>query len=190
MIMGYYDETKNVEQYIQMAEGYDGQLLIEILLKYLRQKSTLLELGMGPGKDLLLLNEHFQVTGSDHSSVFVERFKKQHTTINVTQLDAVTMDINKTFDGIYSNKVLHHLTSDDLRTSFQRQSHILNDRGIVLHSFWYGEQEEEHHGLRFVYYTESSLREIIGSEYEIIDIQRYTEIDSNDSLCLVLRKNS
>ena len=30
-IMSYYDDEKNVEQYIKMAEGYDGQLLINIL---------------------------------------------------------------------------------------------------------------------------------------------------------------
>ena len=47
--MGFYDDDKNVEQYIQMAEGYDGKLLIDILLKHLPSKSSVLELGMGPG---------------------------------------------------------------------------------------------------------------------------------------------
>ena len=189
-MMGYYDDQKNVEQYIEMADGYDGKELIDILQKHLPPNSSLLELGMGPGKDLLLLSEHYQVTGSDHSAVFVERFKKQYPNMDAVQLDAVTMKIDKTFDGIYSNKVLHHLTTEQLKASFQQQAHILNNGGIALHSFWHGDEVEEHHGLRFVYYTEASLRKIIGSDYEVIDIQLYDEMDKDDSLCLVLRKTS
>jgi len=188
--MGYYDNKENVEQYIQMAEGYNGQELIDILRKYLPDGSSVLELGMGPGTDLLLLNDHFQATGSDHSAVFVERFKKQHPTIDVFQLDAVAMTIDKTFDGIYSNKVLIHLTPEQLKTSFKEQARVLNNGGIAIHSFWLGEQEEEHHGLRSVYYTEASLRKIIGSEYEIVDVQFYDEMDTDDSLWIVLRKTS
>ena len=33
--MAYYDDKKNVEQYIKMAEGYDGKLLIDELRKTL-----------------------------------------------------------------------------------------------------------------------------------------------------------
>ena len=35
--------------------------------------STLLELGMGPGKDLDLLKKTYSVTGSDSSKIFVYR---------------------------------------------------------------------------------------------------------------------
>lgn len=41
-----------------MAEGYDGEELIKILKEYLPEKSTLLELGMGPGKDLDILKKN------------------------------------------------------------------------------------------------------------------------------------
>lgn len=188
--MGYYDDKKNIEQYIEMAEGYDGKALIDILQKYLPQGSSVLELGMGPGKDLLLLSEHYQVTGSDQSEAFVERFKKLYPDMNAVQLDAVTIEIDKTFDAIYSNKVLHHLTTEQLKTSFQQQARILNDGGIALHSFWHGEQEEEHFGMRFVYYTEATLRNCVGTEYEIVDIHHYAEMEADDSLCLVIRKKS
>ncbi len=33
--MTYFEEEKNVEDYIKMAEGYDGRELIEVLKKYL-----------------------------------------------------------------------------------------------------------------------------------------------------------
>ncbi len=50
--MNYFDDPANVESYIKMADGYDGRALIGILQKHLPPGSTVLELGMGPGKDL------------------------------------------------------------------------------------------------------------------------------------------
>lgn len=188
--MDYFDDKKNVEAYIQMASGYDGRILIDILSKYLPKGGAVLELGMGPGVDLLLLSQDYKATGSDRSQVFIERFRNEHPSADLVQLDAVEMNIDRTFDCIYSNKVLHHLTSQELQTSLQRQARVLNSKGIALHSFWYGDKEETHHGLRFVYYTEASLRELVGSEYEILDIQCYEEISSEDSLYLLLRKDA
>ena len=50
--MGFFDTENGVDEYIKMAEGYDGTELIKILQELLPEKSTVLELGMGPGKDL------------------------------------------------------------------------------------------------------------------------------------------
>lgn len=188
--MGYFDDKKNVEDYVKMASGYDGQALIDLLSKYLPKASTVLELGMGPGVDLLMLSQLYQATGSDSSEVFIECFRNEHPTADLVRLDAVEMDIDRTFDCIYSNKVLHHLSTQELKTSLQQQARILNSNGITLHSFWHGDKEETHHGLRFVYYTEESLRELVGPEYEIVDIQTYQEMSADDSLYLLLRKNA
>jgi len=68
--MGFYDEERNVETYVEMAEGFDGRELVDVLKKHLAPGSTVLELGMGPGKDLALLAEAFTATGSDRSRVF------------------------------------------------------------------------------------------------------------------------
>lgn len=143
---------------------------------------------MGPGKDLLLLNEYYEVTGSDASTIFVERFKKLDPTITVKLLDAITLDTTERYQGIYSNKVLCHLTRDQLRVSFQRQAQALDSGGIALHSFWYGDGESEHQGLRFVYYRETALQALVEPEYEILDTARYTEMETDDSLYIVLRK--
>ena len=186
--MGYYDSDEDVEEYIRMAEGYDGRALIDVLRKYLENGSTGLELGMGPGKDLGLLSEHFRVTGSDNSTVFLDRYRQVNPDADLVLLDAVTMDIERQFDCSYSNKVLHHLTKPQLKKSLQQQARVLNHLGILLHSFWYGDKVEEVSGLRFVYYTEDSLSEVIGDEYEIIESERYTEIEENDSFYIVLRK--
>ena len=186
--MGYFDDQENVESYIKMAEGYDGRELIEILKTYLEPSSTVLELGMGPGTDFEILSQDYQVTGSDSSSVFIERYRQKDASADLILLDAVTMDIDRTFDCIYSNKVLHHLTQDDLQASFRKQTAALNEGGILCHSFWYGDWEEEHHGLRFTYHTEASLTKAIGDGYETLVSQRYKEMEKDDSLLLILRK--
>jgi SAM-dependent methyltransferase len=188
--VGYFDNAENVEEYVSMAEGYDGRALIAVLRKHLAKGSTVLELGMGPGKDLKLLGEHYRVTGSDHSMAFLDRYRQENPGADLVLLDAVTMDVGRRFDGIYSNKVLQHLTRSQLQESLQRQARVLEQRGIVLHSFWYGDKVEEFSGLRFVYYTEDSLGEVIGDEYELIESQKYAEMEEDDSLYIVLRKKA
>lgn len=186
--MGYYDKQQNVDHYIRMAMGCDGKLLIDVLRRYLPEGSTVLELGMGPGADLLILNEYYEVTGSDSSALFVERFRQQFPLIDVKLLDAITMDTDERYDGIYSNKVLYHLTRDELLASLERQAHALNAGGIALHSFWIGDEESDQQGLHFAYYSEDKLKGFIGSDYEILDSQRYTEAETDDSFYVVLRK--
>ena len=186
--MSYYNIQKNVEQYIQMAEGYDGKLLIEVLGKYLPEGATVLELGIGPGKDLMLLGEKFSVTGSDVSTLFLERFKASNPNADLLQLDAVTMKTDRKFDCIYSNKVLYHLTQEELTQSLKQQLRVLKPNGLAHHSFWYGEGNEEMHGLQFTYYTEEKLHEVIGKSYDIVEMKRYTEMDENDSIYILLRR--
>ena len=186
--MSYFDDPKNVEDYIKMAEGYDGRDLIKILTGHLPPSATVLELGMGPGKDFELLSEHYQVTGSDYSAAFIERYRQKDAAADLLQLDAVTLDTDRTFDCIYSNKVLHHLSRDELRQSFQNQARVLNDEGLLFHSFWYGNKEEEFSGLRFVYYTEATLAEMIGDGYETVESERYAEMEAGDSFFVILRK--
>ena len=188
--MGYYDREKNVASYVRMAEGYDGAELIGRLKAHLPEGATVLELGMGPGKDLDLLRQSYRVTGSDTSKPFLDRYQRLHPQADLLSLDARTLDTDRTFDCIYSNKVLQHLTRKDLTASFLRQSVILSEHGLILHSFWYGAGEEINHGLLCTYHTEKTLREILGKGFDILELQRYQEMEPDDSLYLLARKKS
>jgi SAM-dependent methyltransferase len=170
-----------------MAAGYDGRELIAILGKYLRPGASLLELGMGPGTDLDLLNKTYRATGSDYAQPFLDHYRKLRPQADVLLLDAVDIQTERTFDAVYSNKVLYHLTREELRTSLCSQAQRLNPGGIALHSFWYGEGEQEMHGLRFVYYTPATFAELVGEPFEIVETARYTEMDQDDSFYVVLR---
>jgi cyclopropane fatty-acyl-phospholipid synthase-like methyltransferase len=186
--LGYFDDEKNVKDYIKMAEGYDGRNLIEVLKKYLKEGSSILELGMGPGVDLDILAEYYKVTGSDLSQVFIDMYRKEHPDADLLVLDAVKMDTHRRFDSIYSNKVLHHLSREELKISFKNQYHVLNKGGLLFHTFWIGDHEETMKGLRFVYYDPKALMEAVVGDYHLIEMSSYTEMEDNDSFYLVLRK--
>ena len=186
--MEFFDTEQGVEQYIKMAEGYDGAELIKILQEYLPENSTVLELGIGPGKDLEILKKIYTVTGSDKSQVFLDKYKEKYQDSDLLLLDAVMIQTNRKFDCIYSNKVLHHLTKEDLKKSLQRQKDVLNSRGIAFHSFWKGSKVEKMKDLLFTYYEIEDLRKMAESDFEILVIKTYTEMEKDDSIYTVLRK--
>ena len=186
--MSYFDDKQNIEEYVKMCEGYDGKEHIDALRTFLKPGSTMLELGMGPGKDLDILKEFYEVTGSDFSQTFLDRYKEQNPEARLMILDAVKMNTDKTFDCIYSNKVLHHLSKQDLVESISNQCRTLTNRGIVLHTFWRGNKEENLHGMRFVYYTEEQLQSIFEKEFKIIEIIPYKEMAENDSIRVIASK--
>ena len=186
--MGYFDSKENVEQYIKMCEGYDGSAIVEALTRFVPDGATVLEIGMGPGTDLALLETRFRATGSDSSAVFVDRYRELQPDADVLVLDAVTLDIDRQFDAVFSNKVLQHLTLDDARRSLAAQHRILAPGGIAFHTLWYGETLEEHHGLRFQQYTRESFEALLEGRFDLIDSGRYAEDAEGDSLRVVLRR--
>lgn len=186
--MGFYDDPDNVKTYMSMAEGYEGQVLIDLLKKHLAEGASLLELGMGPGKDLDMLKEVYHVCGSDNSQVFLDLYRDQHPHADLLLLDAASLMTDRSFDGIYSNKVLHHLDHEGLGASIKEQAARLNDQGIIFHSFWYGDGQEDYDGLRFVYYKEEALKVLFNDLFEVLLVERYTEMDEGDSLYIIGKK--
>lgn len=188
--MKYFKNKKNVDEYIKMADGYDGKDIIEKLKKYLPDGSTILELGMGPGKDLDILKQDYSVTGSDNSKVFLDMYRNVHPEADLMNLDAIKLKTERNFDCIYSNKVLHHLTRKDLKESFINQAKRLNPNGVLCHTLWYGDTDFSHKGLSFAYYTEETIKEYFSSSFEILLMEQYRELEKDDSLLIVLKLNS
>lgn len=187
--MSYYDKPENVDEYIQMAEGFDGAELIKRLEKHLPANSTILELGSGPGKDLAILQKRYHVTGSDLSSPFIEKAKEKVPQIDFLQLDAVTLDTDRNFDCIYSNKVLHHLNWDELTRSLKRQFEQLNQQGLIAHSFWLGDGSSEiFKGLYVLSHDPQPLIELVNERFQVVDSYTYAEFDEGDSLFLIAKK--
>jgi len=184
----YYKTKESVEEYIHLAKDVSGKELIDQLKQVLPANSRILEIGSGPGTDWKILDTSYKVTGSDNSIEFLNHLRSENPNGEFFELDAVSLETDKNFDGIYSNKVMHHLTDEELVASAKRQSEILNADGIICHSFWKGEGSEIFKGLFVNYHTEASIKEVFERDFEILSIDDYAEFEEGDSLLLIARK--
>ena len=187
--MSYYKTKESVAEYIRLAKGVNGLKLIERLKGFLPTNSKLLEIGSGPGTDWNILKEAYEVVGSDNSKEFLDHLHDKNPTGQFLDLDATTLKTDPKFDGIYSNKVLHHLNDNELVGSIKRQYDILNPDGIICHSFWKGEGSEVFKGLFVKYHTENTLRTFFEESFETLIMEPYEEFEEGDSLLLIGRKS-
>lgn len=184
----YYKTKESVEEYIKLAKDVHGGQLIKKLHNYLPSNSLLLEIGSGPGTDFKILKKEYRVVGSDFSSEFLNRLISNNVKDEFLHLDAITLRTDKKFDGIYSNKVLQHLSDEEVRKSILRQVDLLNANGIICHSFWKGEGDEIFKGLLVNYQTNESVRMLFQPYFEILLLEEYQEFEDGDSLLFIGKK--
>jgi trans-aconitate methyltransferase len=184
----YYKNEESVKEYINLAKDVNGGKLIDELKQHLQTNATILELGSGPGTDWNILQKNYSTTGSDFSNQFLNHLKLKNPLGEFLKLDASTLITDKKFDGIYANKVLHHLTDDELRSSIKRQAEILNPEGIICLSFWEGKGTEVFKGMFVNYHNIETLKKSFEPYFEIITLKLYNEFENDDSLLLIGRK--
>lgn len=184
----YYKTKESVQEYIRLAKDVSGTELIEKLKHIVSSDALVLEIGSGPGTDWEILSNTYNVIGSDNSSEFINHLNAKYPKGEFLNLDAVSLITDKKFDVIYSNKVMHHLTNEELITSVKRQHDILHSNGIICHSFWKGEGSETFKGLFVNYHTKEDLKKFFENDFEIILVEAYKEFDDDDSLFFIGRK--
>jgi cyclopropane fatty-acyl-phospholipid synthase-like methyltransferase len=183
----YYEDPANVEGYSKFNPEHDGGLLVDALRPHLPEGATVLELGMGPGKDFELLSQRYEVTGSDFSTAFLQRCRVKHPQADLLLLDALTLDTDRQFDAIFSNKVLIHMDEEQLAQSFARQHALLNPGGIILHSFWYGDTEGQFGALTLRRRNEEHLERLLEEHFDILVMERHAKMSEGDSIYFVAR---
>ena len=104
-------------------------------------------------------------------------------------LNAITLKTDRKFHGLYSNNVLIHLTREELKQSIKRQVDILEPEGIICHSFWRGDKEENYDGLLFIYYSSEHLQKLFEDSFAIIKIEKSKEMEQDDSIYIIAQKN-
>jgi len=187
--MHFYHDKNNASSYAKMCEGYDAAAQLGILYKALPAGSAVLELGSGPGNDLELLASHYQATGSDYSPAFVDMLTVRFPNRVVLSLDAVTIATDGLFDAIYSNKVLHHLSDDELAASFRRQAELLKPGGLVFHLVWCRlEAPEDKTGLIYEPRDETAMKRAMGNAFKIMETSSFREFEEGDSLAILAQK--
>jgi len=184
----YYHTKESVEEYIKMAQGHDGKQIIAKLIQYLPPGSHLLEIGSGPGTDWKLLQEKYQVLGSDQSQEFLNHLQTSFPEGEFLALDAASLATDLRFDGIYSNKVLHHLEDEALKKSILRQYEILRPGGIICHTFWHGQDSETFNEMFVNYHTDEGISLLLGEYFDPLLIKFYEEFDPRDSFLYIGKK--
>lgn len=184
----YYHTRESVKEYIKAAEGYNGAKIIEELIKYLPEHSSVLEIGSGPGTDWQILRQIYKITGSDNSREFLNHLAASFPDGDFLLLDASSLETEVKFDGIYSNKVLHHLEDEALETSIKRQAEVLRAGGIVCHTFWKGEGSESFKGLFVNYQSDTGLKAMFGEHFDPLLIKFYHEFEDDDSILYIGKK--
>jgi cyclopropane fatty-acyl-phospholipid synthase-like methyltransferase len=188
MNKNYYEIEDNVVHYTKFTPAHDGALLIDVLNEHLPKDASVLELGMGPGKDFKLLSRRYQVTGSDFSQLFLQLYREQDPAADLLYLDARTLETQRKFDAIFSNKALIHMSPAELQQSFDRQHAVLNDNGLILHSFWTGEGEDTFNDLKLVYHNEQDLTKMLEPSFGIVALENHAKMADDDSIYVLARK--
>jgi cyclopropane fatty-acyl-phospholipid synthase-like methyltransferase len=184
----FYEDPANVESYSQFTPAHDGALLIDVLRGELPAGASVLEIGMGPGKDLDLLAKHYTVTGSDLSHAFLDRYRAHHPDADLLYLDARTLDTDRRYDAIFSNKALIHLSAAELEQSFARQHAVLNPGGLILHSLWHGEGTKHFGELTLTYHNAADLTAMLEPAFEILALEQHAKMADGDSIYVLARK--
>lgn len=178
-----------------MTSEAPGLVYLDKLLSEIPENSHVLELGMGPGKDMDILTRHYRMTGSDISEFFLSRYREVHPDSDLILLDAVKMEFPENhrdvrYDGIVSNKVLVHLSLKAMAISLERQSAKLLPGGKLCHSLWVGEGTENYEGLPFTYWKPESLENVIPGCCRVLSMTEYREETDGDSILLILEKKN
>ncbi len=156
------------------------------LARHLPAGSSLLELGSGSGDDLTWLTGRYRVTASDICEDTVSRLRASSANTPMLQLDALSIDHPEPFDCIFSNKVMQHLSDEEMCRSMQRQAQMIRPGGIVAHTFWVNTSaRQKMHSTAA--HAHARLIRIVSMYFDVKEIVQYCVFAPNDSILVIAR---
>ncbi|MEA2016966.1 MAG: class I SAM-dependent methyltransferase [Campylobacterota bacterium] len=129
--INYYEENAN--SLISRYESADVSEVQTLLLKTFKQKSSLLEIGCGSGRDaLFMIKNDYDVIGIDGSRNMIEEAIQIHPELKEKLFHKTLpndLEFEIKFDGIYSIATFMHLSKDDLEEAILNIYNLLNQNG-------------------------------------------------------------
>ena len=176
--------TKTLEYYNQCAQVYNETTLNiefekkrEFLLKYLKPKAHILDLGCGSGRDSkAFLQQGYEVTAMDGSQELC-KIASENTGQEVRcQLFHELADI-ETYDGVWACASLLHLPTVELKETLKKVARALKNEGYFYASFKYGEFEGYREERFFNDFTEDSFKSLLTEIPNLIIIEMEVTTD-------------
>ncbi|NQZ84733.1 MAG: class I SAM-dependent methyltransferase [Nanoarchaeales archaeon] len=177
--MDYLESTKkaynsNATQYIEKFKlflDYDTYFEIQNFIKLLKGKN-ILDIGCGPGFQTKYLTEKgFNTTGIDNSEEMIKQGREIYKNSNIKLLELKNINkLNQTFDGIWAEAVLFHISKQDFKDTINNFNKLLNKEGLLYFSLKQGSEElilED--GRFFAYYKKEEILNSLNSKFELLN---------------------
>ena len=128
-----YDQEYNKDE---LFWGTEPSVAAKEVLNY-RKKGSVLDVGMGEGRDVLFLAEKgFQVTGVDLSEIAVNKClklaKEKWLTIEALAGDFLDYYPDNRFEVIISNSTLHLMKKDSVRRAVVKMKKMTRKNGLNI----------------------------------------------------------
>ena len=139
------DYDAHAKEFWDGTRDHDVRQNLDALLRAIdgTPPHAILDLGCGPGRDLLALTERGHVaTGIDGAARFVE-MARSYSGCDVWQQDFLALDLPAgRFDGVFANATLQHVPSAALPRVLRELHATLKPRGVLFASIPHGQGEE------------------------------------------------
>lgn len=142
----YYKD--NYKSFTENTINADMSKIYNLFEKYIHEGYKILDIGFGSARDMIYLQNKYDVYGIDIVTEFVNLAKEKG--LKVEQKDVKNLDYNREFDAIWACASLLHIEEEKLPDVFKRCYNSLKDQGIMYVSFKYGDYVGERNGRYFV----------------------------------------
>ncbi len=163
----YYDN--NAKTYFEYTVHADMSDNYRRFLKYLPEKSYILDAGCGSGRDSRYFLTHGYrvkaIDGSRELCILASEYIGQEV-VNIRFSD---IDYINEFDGIWANASLLHVDKNSIESIIIRMGKALKPDGIFYASFKYGDSERVQDERYYNDMNEEQLRKLF-SAFEILEI--------------------
>lgn len=137
--INYYNN--NAETYFDSTVNADLSDIYQRFLKYLPEKSYILDAGCGSGRDSkFFISQCHRVKAIDGSKELC-RLASDYLNQEVENIRFSDLDYHEEFDGIWACASLLHVDRNEIQNVINKMYNALKDNGIFYASFKYGSSD-------------------------------------------------
>ena len=168
--ISYYN--KNANDFFERTAYVDLQDIYDDFLPFLPSKAHILDLGCGSGRDSSYFKlQGFDVTALDASEELV-KLASSHIGQEVLLMNFQDLDFQDTFDAVWANASLLHVSYKDLKNILEKIYTSLKKEGIFYASFKYGDKNRSVGGREFYDMNEHLIELYLPPLFDLLDVKK------------------